>query len=107
MSLKTKKSQGAIEGHRLSQNLKGKLDRGISVNDDMIFEELMKFREIKRKLRKWKSQLKLIEIKIWEQERKQNGGLEELRREKRRLKWLFKLEKQSYNFHRIKKKRVK
>ena len=107
MSLKTKKSQGAIEGHRLSQNLKGKLDKGISVSDDMIFEELMKFREIKRKLRKWKSQLKLLEIKIWEQERKQNGGLVELRKEKTRLKWLCKLEKESYNFHRIKKKRIR
>ena len=107
MSLKTKESQGAIEGHRLSKNLKGKLDKGISVSDDMIFEEIMKFREIKRKLRRWKSQLKLLEIKIWDQERKQNGGVVELRKEKTRLKWLCKLEKESYNFHRIKKKRIK
>ena len=107
MYLRAKQSQGGIEGHRLSRNLKCKLDKGISVSDDMIFDEVMKFREIKRKLRRWKFQIKLLEIKIWDKERKQSEGVVELRKEKTRLRWQCKIEKESYNFHRIKKKRIK
>ena len=73
----------------------------------MIFDEIMKFRKIKRKLRRWKFQIKLLEIKIRDKERKQSEGVVELRIEKTRLRWQCKIEKESYNFHRIKKKRLK
>ena len=107
MYLRTIQSQGAIEHYKLSSNLEGKLGRGISVSEDMIFDEIMKFRKIKRNLRKWKFQIKLLEIKIRDEIREQGEDVVKLRTEKRKLRLQCKLEKEAYKFHRIKRKKLK